>query len=319
LDDDLSSHIGFPFQQNTDQEQFSQEVTLSSNLGNAFDFVIGGFYFREDLNLDSAFVFPFRVAADTESFGAFGQGTFNLSDRARLTGGLRYTTESRDFQGINFTSGLTSLDPDDGDNIVDNDFDNVSFTGKIDYDASDDVLLFASYSTGFKGSGFSPDCFGPTACFLPVDEEEVQTIEFGFKSQFADDRVQFNGTYFFNTYDNLQIGATVPGLGFTRFNVDEAEIQGLEFDLRFRPTERFELTANLGILDAEYTQLTEQQAGGLSNASAGCPGTVQLAGQAYPESSLLVEISALKMTISHLWRTHHNRLFLVSRHSLMLE
>jgi len=290
LDDDLSSHIGFPFQQNTDQEQFSQEITLSSNLGDAVEYVVGGFYFREDLNLDSAFVFPFRVAADTESFAAFGQATVDVTDRARLTGGIRYTTESRDFEGINFTSGLTSTDPDDGDTVVDNDFDNVSFTGKIDYDATDDVLLFASYSTGFKGSGFSPDCFGPTACFLPVNEEEVQTIEVGFKSQFANDRVQFNGTYFFNTYDDLQIGATVPGLGFTRFNVDEAEIQGLEFDLRFRPNERFELTANLGLLDAEYTQLTEQQAGGLTNASAGCPGTTPLAGQALINCALDLDL-----------------------------
>lgn len=290
LNDDLQSHIGFSFAQETDQEQFSQEVTVSTSFDGPFNLVAGGYYFREDLNLDSIFVFPFRVTADTESFAAFAQGTYDITDRARITGGIRYTTEDREFEGINFTSGLTSIDPDDSDTIVDNDFDNVSFTVKGDYDVTDDVLVFASYSTGFKGSGFSPDCFAATACFLPVEEETVETFEVGFKSQFANNRVQFNGTYFFNTYDNLQIGATVPGLGFTRFNVDETEIQGFEFDLTFRPTDRFELVANLGLLDAEYTELTEAQAGGLTNNSAGCPGTEILSGQALIDCALDLEL-----------------------------
>jgi len=151
-------------------------------------------------------------------------------------------------------------------------------------------LAYASYSTGFKGSGFSPDCFSPTACFLPVEEEEVDTIEFGVKSQIWDNRLQFNATYFYNDYDNLQIGATVPGLGFTRFNVDKTQIQGLEFDLRFKPTDRFELIANLGLLDAEYDELTEAQAGGLTNNSAGCPGAAVLAGQALIDCALDLDL-----------------------------
>jgi len=282
LDDDLSSHIGFPFAQETDQEQFSQEITFSSNLDGAFNYVVGGFYFREDLNLDSAFVFPFRVAADTESISVFGQGSFEISDRATLTGGVRYTDESREFAGVNFSSGLNSA--------ADNDISNVSYTAKIDYDVTDNLLAYASYSTGFKGSGFSPDCFSPTACFLPVEEEEVDTIEFGVKSQIWDNRLQFNATYFYNDYDNLQIGATVPGLGFTRFNVDKTQIQGLEFDLRFKPTDRFELIANLGLLDAEYDELTEAQAGGLTNNSAGCPGAAVLAGQALIDCALDLDL-----------------------------
>ncbi|MEP3890273.1 MAG: TonB-dependent receptor [Hellea sp.] len=282
LDDELSSHIGFPFAQQTDQEQFSQEITLSSQADGPFNYVVGGFYFREDLNLDSDFVFPFRVASDTESFAVFGQGSYAISDRATLTAGLRYTDESRDFGGINFSSGLT--------NAAKTSSDNVSYTMKFDYDVNDNVMGYASYSTGFKGSGFSPDCFGPTACFLPVTEEEVKTIEVGMKSQIWDNRLQFNATYFHNDYDDLQIAASVPGLGFTRFNVDKTEIQGFEFDLRFKPTERFELIANLGLLDGEYKDLTEAQAGGLSNNSAGCPGSTVLAGQALIDCALNLEL-----------------------------
>ena len=267
LDDELSSTIGFPYAQETDQDQISQEITASSNLEGPFNFVVGGFFYKEDLVLDTAFVFPFQVSSDTESYAVFGQGEFTLG-ATTLTGGLRYTTEERDFAGINFTSGLT--------NAAETDDDNVSFTAKIDHEFNDGLLAYASYATGYKGSGFSPDCFSPTACFLFVDDETVDTLEFGIKSQFAADRVRLNATYFNNQYDDLQIAATVPGLGFTRFNVDETEIQGVEVEFTFAPTERFELNANLGLLDGEYQSLTPLQAQSLLGAfgAANCPGGI---------------------------------------------
>ena len=267
LDDDLSSHIGFPYKQDTDQEQLSQEFTASSDLDGPFNFVAGLYYFKEDLNLDTAFVFPFRVATDLESWAVFGQGEYEIG-ALTLTGGLRYTDENREFAGINFTSGLN--------NAADVNSDNISYTAKADYDVNDDLLLYASYSTGFKGAGFSPDCFSPTACFLPVTEEEVATLEFGLKSRLFDNRLSFDATYFNNQYDDLQIAATVPGLGFTRFNVDETDIQGVEVEAVFKPNARFELSANLGLLDAEYDELTDLQAQSLlgSFGAANCPGGV---------------------------------------------
>ena len=275
LSDDLQSHIGFSYAQQTDQEQFSGELTLASDNGGPFNYVVGAYYWEEALQLDSIFVFPFSVAADTDSIAVFGQGSFDVTDSLTLTAGARYTDESRAFAGINQTSGLTN-DPA----FADNDFDNLSYTAKIDFDVSDDVMIYASYSTGFKGSGFSPDCFDAVACFLPVREEEVATIEGGFRSSLFDNRLLFNGTYFHNSYDGLQIGATVPGLGFTRFNVDETEISGFEFDLNFTPTDNFTLLANFGTLDGQYESFgadpaeIARQIGGLTNSGAACPGGV---------------------------------------------
>jgi iron complex outermembrane receptor protein len=265
LDDELSSYISLPYFQQTDQEQISQEVTLSSNLSGPFNFVVGAFYYKEDLNFDTRFVFPFSVASDLESLAIFGQAEYQVGDFT-LTGGLRYTDDSREFSGQNrgaFLGSNATLDDD-----------NVSYTAKLDYQMQDNLLLYGSFSTGYKGGGFSADCFSATACFLPVTEETVETLELGFKSQFADNRVRLNGTYFTNAYDGLQISATVPNVGFTRFNVDETEIDGFEFDLTFAPNERFELTANLGLLDGSYETLTESQAAALTNSGQTCPGGV---------------------------------------------
>ena len=266
MDDDLSSHIGNAFAQQTDQEQLSQELTLSSNFEGPFNFVAGGYYYHEDFNLDTIFIFPHYVASDAKSFAVFGQARYDITDRLTVTGGARFTDEHKTHQGRNGTSNLFNNDSAD--------FNNTSFTAKLAYDISDNVMAYGSYATGFKAGGWSPDCFSATACFLPVDEEKVGTIELGLRSQILDNRLQFNATYFDNDYDNLQISATVPGVGFTRFNVDKTAISGFEFEVKFQPNDRFQIDANLGLLNADYTSVTLPQAGGLTNNGVPCAGGI---------------------------------------------
>jgi len=96
LDDELSTRIGFPFTQQTDQDQLSQEFTLTSNLDGPFNFVAGLFFFEEDIQLDSVFIFPFEVGVETSAQAAFFQGTYGFSDSLKLTGGIRFTDETKD-------------------------------------------------------------------------------------------------------------------------------------------------------------------------------------------------------------------------------
>ncbi len=266
LEDDLVTRIGSPYSQQTDQSQVSQELTLGQS-GDKLDWLVGGFYFNEELNLESIFVFPHSVEAETESFALFGQGTYALTDALSLTGGVRFTTETKDFYGINRTLGFNRTDSAD--------FDNVSYTIGADYRFNESVLGYAKYSTGFKSGGWSPDAFSATAIFLRVDEETLDSFEAGLKTDLFDNKVRLNTAAFFNKYEGLQIGATVPGLGFTRFNVDETEIMGLEVEGVWQVTDSFQLNGNLGLLSAEYTDMTGDQARGLTNNGAGCPaGTV---------------------------------------------
>ena len=100
----------------------------------------------------------------------------------------------------------------------------------------------------------------------------------GAKTDLFSNTVRLNAAYFFNTYEGLQIGATVPGVGFTRFNVPEAQIQGLEFELAWQATDNLQFNANLGLLDAEYTELDMAAAAGLTGqgATPACGGVVTL-------------------------------------------
>lgn len=275
MEDDLVTRIGFPYSQQTDQDQTSQEFVLSSNFGGAFEMVGGLFFFNEDLKLNSTFIFPFSIESSTKSIAAFGQGVFAVNDRLDITAGLRVTKEEKDFNGQRVGSAFARNES--------RDFDNVSYTLKADYDLTDDVMLYVSYATGFKSGGWSPDAFNAAGVFLPVDEEEVGTFELGARTQFWDNRAQINLTYFASKYDDLQIGASVPGSSFappvpgnvfTRFNVNETEIQGLEAEWRFALNERFNLSGNLGLLDAEYQDVNLFQAAGLTAGGASCPGGV---------------------------------------------
>ncbi len=268
LKDDLSSFISFPFFQQTQQDQFSQELLFNSAFEGPFNFTAGAFYYNETVDLDYLFVFPFENDVETESFSLFTQATFDVTDALTLTGGIRWTTEDREFEGnaggplAGFGSGITG----------EADTDNITWTAKVDYSLTDDILFYASYSTGFKSPGFSPDCFSPVACFLPVNEEELDSIEAGIRTQFWDGRATFNATYFYNDYQDLQISGTLPTGGFTRINAGEARIQGVEIEGRIEPVDGFTIYGNASWLDAEYQTLNFAQAGLLSGSTTTTPG-----------------------------------------------
>lgn len=271
LQDELASRISFPYFQKTDQDQFSQELTLSSNYSGPFNFIGGLYYFQEDVQLDYTFILDVSYLMETESTSAFVQGNYALTDALTLTAGVRYTDEERDITAVN-----KSLENGDGtfSAFEELGLSNLMYRASLDYQLNDSVMLYTSYATGFKSGGASTDCFSAAACFRPVDDESVATIEVGMRSEFLDDRLRLNLTYFTNDYEDLQIGATIPNLGFTRVNVAETEIQGVELETIFRVTDQLTLSLNAGWLDGEYTDMSEAEAAGLTGDGLSCPGGV---------------------------------------------
>ena len=271
MEDDLSSRIGFPYTQQTDQDQFSQEITLTSNYNGAFNFVSGLYFFKEDVQLDSVFVFPSSLGVETDAYAAFFQGSYEVTDTLTLTTGIRYTDESKSIDGYMPVSG--------GNRNETQDFTNTTYNVALNNQFTSKFMGYVSYSTGFKSGGWSPDCFNTeTACFLPVDEEELDAFEVGIRSDWLNNKLRVNATYFYNNYDNLQIASTVPGLGFTRFNVDETTISGVELEALYELTDNLTVNLTFGTIDGEYTEVTLDQAGGLTNngSSPGCNGVVSI-------------------------------------------
>jgi len=272
----------------SDNEQFTQELRLSSQFNGPLSFIAGAFYIHED-NALSPFVIEnqagvfglgtraqFNSFQDLDSWSLFFDTTYELSDRLSLTGGLRYTREEKNFNtafalsilnggtippippagplgGLTLPAG-TPFPPGSPASIPFADsatFDDLSPRIVVDYKATDDILLYASFSQGFKSGGFNS--FGLTPAFEP---EEIDAFEAGIKSEWADGRIRANLSGFYYDYSDLQVRVGVPTGGVNIQNAAAAEVSGGEFEFSAVPVEGLTLTANFAYLDATFSEGT---------------------------------------------------------------
>ncbi len=235
---------------------------------------------------------------EAESWAVFGQGTWNVNDALRLTLGLRYNEETKDLdkttnsEGLQVRAGfnpnlLVYSDPANFYSIADlrqhsftdlsRDEDKVTYSTNVQWDVTDDTMLYASVSTGFKGGGFDESYSGAgyeirlvnpitneplggsvpgnDPSILEVEDEEVLAYELGAKMSLLEGAAELNFAAFRMEYDNLQVSSLV-GDVFRVGNAAEAISQGLELDGRIVLAEGLTLGGAIGYLDASYEDFT---------------------------------------------------------------
>lgn len=264
--------------------QFSQELQINGDaFGKRLQWIGGLYYFREhgldvtELNvlrgipgIGSALSVT-RSLATNKSVGAFAQATFALTDQVRLTGGVRYTSDTREitraayaqdvFTGMRLACTLDpatithpatcSSDPEQ----VKAHF--VPFTVGVDYKPAPALLLYAKFSRGFRSGGFPSPAGGTAASYAPFGPEKLSMTEVGLKSDLIDRHLQFNIAGYYSNYSNIQQSVTQPGLAgqppYVQVgNFGNARIFGFEASLNAHVSD-FRLVANVGALSAKYT------------------------------------------------------------------
>jgi len=243
--------------------QWSQELRFAGDLGENFDYVVGGFYFNSRYNLTqfsrvgafnetiSPDVFdtnPQNVIGKTESYAAFGDFNWAFADRWRLSFGGRWTRDQKKLTNSFAQSGVIGT----GDGTF------KKFTPKVgvDFRPNRDTMLYASWSRGYRSGGFSPRAATAATAGTPYQPETVDSYEIGGKFDLFDRKLTFNAAGFVSKYNDLQQNTTIPG-GPTgnqtiTSNVGSATIKGIEADLTARPTDGLRLTATVGILDSKF-------------------------------------------------------------------
>ena len=181
------------------------------------------------------------------NWGVYGDIEYSITDDWIIIGGLRYSEDKKDFSwNIPLTNFSTSrpgvnniLFPQA--NLATSDSWSQT-TGRLvtSYQLSDEHMVFASYSTGYKSGGF--DFLSPsTESFSP---EDTRNTEFGFKGEFWQ-QVQANISVYYMEVDNLQrtIQSKSPESTQTLPLVinEDREITGLELDVRWMATENLSL------------------------------------------------------------------------------
>jgi len=145
--------------------------------------------------------------------------------------------------------GAAILPREFDDNFSDSEF---IYTAKLDYDLTDDLLAYGSFSHGYKAGGFNLDTTAAQGGADPrFDSEEVDSWELGLKSTLADGRVRLNMTGFWSTYDNFQV-LEFTGTKFQTFNVDDVSSKGVEGELFASLSDSVSLNGGFTYAVAEY-------------------------------------------------------------------
>jgi iron complex outermembrane receptor protein len=141
--------------------------------------------------------------------------------------------------------------------VFDASFDATTPRIALQYQFSDSIMGYASYSEGFNAGGVNPR-FEPTLPnngILPYEGEVLGNFEIGVRSDLLDGRLRLNATYFNGTWEDIQVAEVLVISTTTTTNAGEAEISGLEVEGEFRATDNFAVNFAFGTLDTAYTDV----------------------------------------------------------------
>ncbi len=277
----------FPRRQEFENQTFSQEVQLISPSGGEFEYVLGAFYYDESYeiadnsDLGPQFCIPIvaglagaqaaqgcaagqqvdasevSFSQDLTSYALFGQGTWRPSEQWALTAGLRWTDEEKDaeFSSVINNPFITTLMIRSAEALPSTTLDDsqVTYFANASWFPTDDVMVFATYSTGYKGGGFNTQGAFPalTASQRVFDAENSENFELGIKSQFFDNTLQANVTAYRMDLQDYQDRA-FDGISFITRNVGELRQQGVEADIVWAPIDQLTVNSGLSFLDSEF-------------------------------------------------------------------
>jgi iron complex outermembrane recepter protein len=133
-------------------------------------------------------------------------------------------------------------------------FNNFSPKFGIQLHPADDVMIYGSYSAGYKTGGWTTRYTTPQTLASGFNPEKAKTFEVGLKSTLLNRRLQFNLSAFTTNYEGIQLNYQV-GTSPTIANVGDARIKGVEVEVVAKPISALTINASLGYTDSKYTFL----------------------------------------------------------------
>lgn len=242
---------------NFENRQLTEELRLTSNFEAPLNFMVGGFYQdgqyvnRIRLRGNTAFGLPAllqnaRHVIDLKAYSLFGQAIWKISDLVEVSGGARWTDETRNHRETNEFTGLPVklLVPRIHSS-------NVSPEVTVSFKPRTDLNLFASYRQGFKSGSFNTIVFVDDKTRADFSDEQVKGFEAGLKGLFFDRTLSFNLAAYRYEYSDMQVGANdkdPSGLPLLRtVNAASARVQGVEIEASYSPPALSGLTVRGGL------------------------------------------------------------------------
>ncbi|PZU09081.1 TonB-dependent receptor [Sphingomonas sp.] len=260
LDGSPSPYIVFNF---TGKEKtFTQEFNLQSAPSSTVSWIAGFFYFNDDARYDPLITrgsayglgptggFIVNAGQKTRSLAGYAQATLPLfDDQTHITGGIRYTSDIKRLSanrtvlltgaplGYSFAAGFPFRVHQP----------KLTYKVSLDHSFSPDMMLYASYSRGYKSGNFN--LTNPTQ--FPTRPETLDAYEIGLKSQWFDHTLRANFAAFYYKFHDKQVQAFV-GTSSVQTNAAEAEYKGIEAELTLAPIDGLTIVGSLTYVDSEY-------------------------------------------------------------------
>jgi len=221
----------------------------------------------------------------TKNYAFFGQADYKVNDLISFTVGGRYTHESKSFEGFQSdANGLTykilnqvgvppcaSITPTISEacriaagfpnagqplryyiaGTQHKKFSNFSPKAGVQLHPNDDVMVYGSWSRGYKTGGWTTRLSNPLPTAPDFNEEKAQTFELGVKSTLLNRKLQLNAAVFQSNYNGIQLNFQ-QGVSPTIQNAGNARIKGVEIEMVAAPVRGLTINGAIGYLDAKY-------------------------------------------------------------------
>ncbi|MFM2300326.1 MAG: hypothetical protein RLZZ84_62 [Pseudomonadota bacterium] len=254
---------------------FSQELRLNGKIGDLGEFTLGGFYSdqrsiyftRQDIHYIAPglnFQFMGNDPVNADSKAAFGTVILHPTEAMTVTGGLRYTKESKDYTFVRKNyDGTRSyfLGALDGVKAT---YKGDKWDWRIsgDYRFSPEVLAYVTVGTGFKGGGVTARPFDAAQALNgSFGPESVTAYEAGFKTDLLDRKLRLNVSAFLNDYKDIQLPLiSCASLGSlapcgARQNAGSGKIKGFEVEMFASPMHGLDIDASASHIYGNWSKI----------------------------------------------------------------
>lgn len=268
-----------------DQKQTSQELQLTYDSG-PLTAVGGLYYLKEDVSShqesynddllgplygNATFIRYIDDALETTSKAAYANVSYAVTDALRVSAGVRYTKEEKDYARSTsvvssfLLGGLPILNTSYAFAPPTGEYEDTSIMLSADYQLSPDAMVYARYSQGFKSGGFNGRANSATEA-TEYQPETADSFEVGAKTQYWDNRLRLNLAAFMTKYDDFQArvsgievppGGGVPTPVLSVINAGSLDIFGFEVEGVLAPMRGLTLDTQIGFLDADYKEFND--------------------------------------------------------------
>jgi iron complex outermembrane receptor protein len=273
------------FHQYTKQQTFDFALTAVTNL----DLIVGASFINDDIHVDldnpSINYGPGKTVTtvtyqglEAESWAAYVDGTYHLTDKLSLSAGARYTDERKNghYEQFNVLTNVATFAPTNKRMS----FNKLTPRASIRYELAPQTNVYASYSKGFRSGTLSLSGAATPELWLPVAPELIDAYEIGFKT--AGGIARFDIAAFYYDYKDIHVSVLRPdprcvtpanpqGLGCTVLtvfqNAEGAEIYGVDGNLTVSPTESLNIRVGAAWLHARYTDFDNASGNALNPAT----------------------------------------------------